>query len=283
MAEYIFIAESGADIPQAEAKRLGIEIVPMHVTFASKSFDDGTFPAERIFDHYAATGELPATSGCTPGDFTQVFDRLHQEHPEAHLVYLAYSAATTCSFESAHIAGEGRDYITYIDTKSVCAGQYMVATKVAQFAKDNPGCSVEDIKQKALQCVDAIKMIFIPGELKFLRAGGRLSNAAFLGATLLHIKPVIEILDGRLVATEKRRGSMERVVKAALQDFLTRHAMDHRRIAFIRNRGLSEKVQQMAEDMALAEGFQEFVWIDTGCVISSHCGPGSFGVAAFEI
>lgn len=28
-----------------------------------------------------------------------------------------------------------------------------------------------------------------------------------------------------------------------------------------------------------AAGFEEIEWVNTGCVIASHCGPGSFGVA----
>lgn len=50
-------------------------------------------------------------------------------------------------------------------------------------------------------------MAFLPGSLEFLRAGGRLSNAAYMGARILCIKPVVELLEGKLVATKKYRGS----------------------------------------------------------------------------
>lgn len=279
--KYVIVTESGADIPQREVDRLGLQIVPMHVTFGSKNVDDGIYLSERIFDHFAATGELPSTSGCTPGDFSAAFDRVHQEHADAHIIYLAYSAVTTCSYESARAAAEGRDYVSMLDTKSVSAGQYMVVTEIAQYIAQNPEATVEQVMERAQECVDKIRMAFVPGELDFLRAGGRLSNVAFLGAMLLRIKPIVEILDGRLVATQKKRGAMDSVVKAALSDFLNREDYDLRRVALIRNRGLSPDIQEYVEKAVLEAGFKEFCWINTGGVISSHCGPGSWGISAF--
>ena len=55
-------------------------------------------------------------------------------------------------------------------------------------------------------------MGFIPGDLDYLRAGGRVSNAAYLGAKILGLHPLIEIQDGKLISTKKYRGSMARVI-----------------------------------------------------------------------
>lgn len=281
MTKYVLIAESGSDITPEVAQRYGIYIAPMHVSFGGVSLDDGSFPVTDVFDHYENTGELPRTSGCTPQDFIPLFDRIHEEHPDAHIVYLAYSACTTCSYESALIAGKGRDYITAIDTKSVAAAQCLIVTNTARFLQDTPEAELEDIKTFVADQIERTRMMFIPGGLEFLRAGGRLSNGAYIGAQLLRIKPVVEIIDGKLVATKKLRGSMDRTVSKAIDAFLNEEKMDLERVALIRNAGLSQEIQDYAVNRLKQAGFKEIEWVETGCVIASHCGPGSFGVAAF--
>ncbi|MEG2533542.1 MAG: hypothetical protein RSB04_11080 [Gordonibacter sp.] len=51
-----------------------------------------------------------------------MFDAIQLEQPDAQIVHLAYSAVTTCSYESALTAAKGRSNIINYDTKSVTAG-----------------------------------------------------------------------------------------------------------------------------------------------------------------
>ncbi|MBQ8851967.1 MAG: DegV family protein [Oscillibacter sp.] len=89
MSSLILLAETGSDITPEIARRYGIRLVPMHVTFDTRTVDDGSFDPEEIRTYYRTTGKLPTTSGSTPEDFTVVFDAIHAEDPEAHILYLA--------------------------------------------------------------------------------------------------------------------------------------------------------------------------------------------------
>ena len=119
MKQIVLVAETGSDINPVLAAEYNIKIVPMHVSFDHETMEDGAFPVEKIVDYYEETGKLPKTSGSTPGDFETAFDRIHAEYPDAQLLYLAYSAVTTCSMQSAVLAAEERDYVTILDTKQV--------------------------------------------------------------------------------------------------------------------------------------------------------------------
>ena len=119
MKKIILLVESGSDVTPELARRYGIAVVPMHVSFGDVTKDDGDFSTEEIVTYFRTTGKIPQTSGCNPEDFVKVLDRLHAEHPEAQILYLAYSAVTTCSFDSARVAAEGRDYVTLLDTQQV--------------------------------------------------------------------------------------------------------------------------------------------------------------------
>lgn len=278
MSEIIIVAETGSDVSAVEAAELGIELVPMHVSIGDRTIDDGTLDPAEMLEECRQLGVLPKTSGCTPGDFAEAFDRIHAEHPEAQILYIAYSAVTTCSYESARTAAEGRDYIDMFDTAHVTIGQGFVVTGAAHYLREHPETTLAELKAYAEGLAQRTRMAFIPGDLGYLRAGGRLSNAAFLGATLLRIKPVIEIIDGRLVATKKLRGKMINVALELIDMMYAQGPVDHERVFLVRSSGLPLRVQEAAEARLRELGFKEISWYDTHNVITSHCGPGSFAI-----
>ena len=279
MRKIVLLAETGSDIPVEVAQEYGIYIVPMHVSFEGETKDDGSFPSGEIVSYYKSTGKLPKTSGCVPEDFERIFDRIHEENPDSQILYLAYSAVTTCSYQSAQIAAEKRDYVTSIDTKQVSAGQYAVVVTMAKLLKEHPEWEMEDALRKAKEVSESVSMCFVPDTLEFLRAGGRVSNAAALCGALLKIHPRIEILDGYLQATKKHRGSMKKVIPQLIKDYIEEKKLEPEELWLIQTPGLDEEIIKEAEKTALACGMKTVTWVKTGGVITTHGGPGAFGIA----
>ena len=283
MHDYILLAETGSDIPADLAKRYGVETVPMHVAFGDETRDDGTFPVTDIYRFFERTGTLTKTSGSTVGDFETVFERLQREHPGRPILHLAYSAVTTCSYQSAVIAAEGRENITSFDTKHVSAGQSLVILLLARFMEANPGASLEEILAKAGDLSRRVKMGFFPGDLAYLRAGGRVSNAAYLGAKILSLNPLIELIDGQLKATKKYRGKMDKVALELLREFPVQNRFSKEILVFVYSEGLKPSIRDEADALAKELGFREVLWIPTGGVVTTHCGPGGFGVCGLSM
>ena len=274
----ILVAETGSDITPELAEQYGIQLVPMHVSMGDETFDDGTFPPEDICAYYDRTGKVPKTSGSTPEDFTVVFDRIHQRWPDKHILHLAYSAITTCSYHSALLAAEGRDYVTSIDTKHVSVGQASVVLEMARFLKDNPAITLAEAVAAAQDIAARTHMCFIPNNLDYLRAGGRVSNVVALTGNLLGLHPCIEILDGHLIAKKKYRGVLNKVVPKLVEEYAQAHALEKDHLYFIWSCGLPEDIKALAEQTAAQLGFQSVTWLKTGCVITSHGGPSAFGI-----
>ena len=274
----ILLAETGADITRETAERYGIEIVPMHVSFHDATRDDGSFPSEEICAYYDRTGELPKTSGSTPEDFVQAFDRIHDRWPEAQILYLAYSSATTCSFQSAQIASKDRPYVTSIDTKTVTAGQQSIVLRMAQLLEERPEITLEEAVSAARALVDRSRMGFITNDMEYLRAGGRVSNAVALCGRLLNIHPLIELQDGHLVATKKLRGKLEVLVPRLITAYTQEHRLEKEELWLIRSPRFPDAIRAGAQHTALSLGFRKVTWVETGCVITTHCGPSAFGV-----
>lgn len=274
----ILVAETGSDIPAPLAKELGIALVPMHVNMGSRTLDDGTFPPEDVCSYYDCTGTVPTTSGSTPYDFEKVFDSLHAQHPGKQFLHLAYSAVTTCSYHSALLAAENRDYVKSVDTKHVSVGQCAVVLAVHQRLKDHPDASLEAAAEAAEAISRQTKMCFIPRNLDYLRAGGRCSNAVALVGNLLHLHPLIEIIDGKLIAGKKYRGNMEKVLPSVIREFTARENLDLEHIYLIRGPYFEEDLVRAVEETLRSLGCHHFTWVPTGCVITCHGGPGAFGI-----
>lgn len=249
----------------------------MHVTIGDEVLDDGSISPLEIYSRCNEMGVLPKTSGCSPADFAEVFDRIHAEQPEAQIVHLAYSAATTCSYQSALIAAEGRDYVHSIDTKFVSVGQSWIAQETAKFIEANPDATVEEVLTFAERASERVLLGFVPTDLAFLKAGGRLSNMAFLGAHLLKIKPCIEVTGGTFVATKKLRGSMLKASKAFLDHMVSLGDIDYSWVGLAYSVGLSDELRDDMAAYARELGFEGVTWTQVGGVISSHCGPTAFG------
>lgn len=274
----ILTAETGSDLTPALAAQYGIYLVPMHVTMGEVCLEDGAFPAQDVCAYYDRTGAVPKTSACAPEDFTRVFDAIRAAHPQAQILHLAYSAATTCSYQNAGIASAERDYVLRLDTKQVSVAQAIVAMETAKQIQARPELEAPEAAKFAAELAASLHMCFIPKNLDYLRAGGRLSNVAALTGNLLRLHPCIETVDGKLVATKKYRGGLERIIPKLITEFSEKYRFSREYVYFIRSPGLAPALQALAEQCAAAEGFQSVTWMDTGCVITSHGGPGCFGI-----
>lgn len=279
MKPIILVAETGSDIHPELAAEYQIRIVPMHVTFDDKTTDDGSFPVEDICTYYQNTRRVPKTSGSTPEDFSRMLDEIHAECPDAHILYLAYSAVTTCSYQSCVIASEERDYVTCFDTKHVSIGQGSIVVAMAEALRENPDMTVEEAVEVAKDLSERTRMCFLPDNLEFLRAGGRVSNVACLGSRILSLHPCIELLDGRLMATKKYRGKMEKVAAELIEEYTAKHDLERDCLWMVYTIGLSDTVRRSAEEAAEKCGFKRVRWIQAGGVITTHGGPAAFGIA----
>ena len=281
MQKIIILAETGSDISPELAEEYGIRLVPMHVSFGNITKDDGSFPPEEVCEYYEKTGKVPKTSGSNPEDFLKIFDEIHEEDPDAQILYLAYSSVTTCSFQSAALAAEGRDNITAIDTKHVYMGQCAAVIKAARQIREHPEWTIEEAANAAREAAESTRMCFIPSNLDYLRAGGRVSNATALCGNILNIHPCIEVLDGYLKATKKYRGKFSRVIPKLIAEYTETNQLDREEVWLGCTPGFSQELMELAEKCAYEQGFKKVSWIHAGGVITSHGGYGAFSVTGY--
>lgn len=283
MPKTYIVAETGSDLSRSDAERYNIKMVPMHVQIEGETRDDGTFPVGKLFESYRKTKKLPKTSAANPADFEKAFCEIKSENSGAQILHLAYSAVTTASYSNAIIASDGYENIAHVDTKQVSGGQRAIVLKMAQYIEKNPNASLDELKAETKKWINRAKFAFFPGDLEYLKAGGRVSNAAYLVASILGLKPLIEMQDGKLVGTKKYRGSDRKVYKKLTNDILAKNRFEKDSFFMIYSEGISPELKAELEKEAEKYGYKNIKWVSTGCVISCHCGPGAFGLGGFTI
>jgi len=278
MRKIILVVESGADIPKEYIGDDRIFVVPMHVSMYRNTLDNGSFPVEEIFTYYKVTGQLPQSSAPSPYEYQSAFWKIHQQYPDCQILHLCYSSATTSSFQNALIGSEGMDFVTHIDSKCVTAEQALLTLRTADFIDQHPEADMAAVVSQVEVWIRQSRIAFIPENLAFLKAGGRVSNAAYLGASILSLKPVIEITDGKLLCAWKYRGSMKHVIRTLIQEKFSGRPWEDGQVCFVYTDGLHEELKAYAEQAAKEAGTPCTRWIKAGAAVSVHGGPGVFGI-----
>ena len=148
--------------------------------------------------------------------------------------------------------------------------------------QNNPDATLEEAVKLAEMLTTKTRMAFIPDNLDYLRAGGRVSNVAALIGNLIGLHPCIEIENGYLLAKKKYRGSFTRVLPQLIKEHSEKNALNKDKLYLIWTPGFSDELKKVSEEAAKAEGFKEVIWMKTGCVITCHGGKGAFGIVGFE-
>ncbi len=282
MRRIILSTESGADVPKDLVEKYQIQVVPMHVVMEGKDYLDGELSVEEVFDYHSRTKKIPSTTATNVHEYHDLFARIRADFPDSIIVHIGYTSKASASFQSALIAAEEFEDIFLIDALNVTGGLAAIVMYAATLLEENLSIDHMELIEEIESVVPKTRLAFLPGSLDFLRAGGRVSNMAYLGGSLLKIKPCIELKEGKLVSTRKYRGNMSTVAEKLMQDYLNEYDIDRKQLYLIYSIGLDESIKSRMDEAAKEAGFMNVTWMQAGAMISTHAGPGGFGMAGIE-
>ncbi|MEH7114686.1 DegV family protein [Neobacillus niacini] len=283
MRRIILTTESGADLPVELAVKHNVQVVPMHVIMDGQDYLDGSLPVTEIYDFYERTKKTSSTTSTNSHEYFEFFTKIKNDYPDCIIIHVGYTSKASSSFQNAVIATEELNDIFLIDALNVTGGLTAIVMYAVTLLEKEPSIDPVRLVEKIESIVPKSRLAFVPGSLEFLRAGGRVSNLAYLGGALLKIKPRIELIDGHLVSTKKYRGNMEAVSEKLMRDYLSQYDIDREQLYLLYSIGLDEGIKQGMDVIAKEAGFKNVKWIQAGAMISSHAGPGGVGIAGLEV
>ncbi len=282
MKKYYIIAESGADLSPALIEKYDIRIGAMHVTLGSKDYFDGAISLDDLIDYYDMTLKIPKTSAVSPFQYVEIYKQIKAENPAAIIIHIGYSDILSSSHHNGIIAAEDFENVYHVDSKNVSLGQGFLVVLAAQLIEQNPAISPQELVEILKAKAEKVDFWFIPGNLKYLRAGGRVSNIKALFASLLQIKPLLQVIDGKLVATKNYRGSLSKVVLTMINDFFTKTVRDLETVFIGYTYKIENDLREAMDQLVKSFGVKNLIWFKAGAVITTHAGPGGIGIAAIS-
>ena len=271
------ISDSTGDLSPELIEKYDIAIVPLYVLMGDNMQKDGLeVTPEDIYAHVEKTGKLPSTSAPNLGDFQDEFKKWRDQGYD--IVHFNISSDFSSSYQNACAAAEGMDGVYVVDTRNLSTGSGLVVLHGAELAQQ--GKSAAEIKAACDAMVDKVEASFVVDSIDYLHKGGRCSSVAALGANLLKLKPLIEVIDGKMKAGKKYRGNIDKVILNYVADKLRgRDDIDKHRIFITHTKCSPVTVQQVRGKInELYPGVEEILETTAGCTVTSHCGPGTLGI-----
>ena len=257
----------------------GIYLVPISVHFGQETFDSGVDIDDTIlFERIDREGQLPTTSAPTPGKFVQAFRQALDDGADA-IICFSVSTEVSATHQSALVAAQ--DFpdvdITVVDTLQISMTQGFMVLAAAEAAA--AGASKEDILAAATSVGERAHLYAALSTVKYLAMGGRLTGLAAGMATMLSIKPILSVREGKLDLLEKVRTlkkARARVIELAQEtlDGQTSVSMAIVHVAAL------EAAQAFEEQLRAALPCPDEIPIcDLSAGLSVHSGSGLVGVA----
>lgn len=266
------LTDSTADFPGDAAERLGIEMVPLSVTWDRDSFKDKIDLATP--DFYRMLGQrssVPTTSAPPAGLFEEAYARLLER--VGHVVSVHLAGKLSATYDVARGAAEriGADRVTVIDSgqTTMCLG--WLAMRAAELATED--APVERVVGELRSWVPRLRLYAALDTLEYLKRGGRIGRAQALIGSLLNFKPLIAVRDGVVHPVERprsRAAAMRRLVDVTLgQGSPARLGILHGGAPEVLDE-LERLFAEQAPGLAIERA-------EIGIVLGTHAGPGVFG------
>ena len=277
MNKVVIIVDSTCDLPKELAEKKDVVILPLTVNFPDATYYDGVdITTPELYKMVAERGELPKTAAITLGEIYNIFEKYIDLGYD--IIYTGISSCMSKSYENAVMMSkefaEGR--IEVVDSKNLSTGIGLTVLKACEWR--DQGKNVHEIAELMRETVELVRSQFIVDTMEYLHKGGRCSGVAKLFGTILKIKPLIVVRDGKMTVGGKPRGKIEACVDKLIEIAeLDKDNIDLDTV-FITHSEADEACEYlMAKTKELLPN-ANVVPSRAGCIISTHCGPGTIGL-----
>ena len=282
MSKVIVVTDSNSGITPDEAKKLGVEVIPMPFYIDEQMYYENIdLTQEQFYEKLMAGGDIK-TSMPLVGDVTDKWDEFLKENDE--IVYIPMSSGLSSSCETAYMLSQdydGKVQVVNNQRISVTMRQSVIDAK----ALADKGMNAEEIKN-ILEKHKMDSSIYITLEtLKYLKKGGRITPAAAAIGTMLKLNPVLQIQGEKLDAFAKARGkaSAKKIMLKAMKDDCENRFKDyaaegklHMEVAYTGN---EEEANEWAEVVKEAFPEYDFHMDPLSLSVACHIGYGSLAIA----
>jgi len=274
------IADTTCGLPISELAALDILVIPQIIIFDNKAFqDDHEIDTSTFLSKLKKAKELPKTAAPPPALYEPIFQECAKNGES--IVVVAPSSDLSGTYRSAEVAAEmvpSAD-VHFVDTRTVAGGLGTLVKKAKEWADDgkSPEIIIEEIKKLSQREV----VYFLVDTLEYLHKGGRIGNASYLIGSVLQMKPILGLINGKVDAIEKQRTyskAFSRLKELVLEE------CPHGKGSYITvsHCGGEERAKKLAGELENVLEVENIPIYEVPPAIVVHGGPGIIEVSFFK-
>jgi len=279
MSKVAIVTDSTAYIPDELRKQLNITVVPLLLIWGDEAFKDGVeMMPEEFYKRMESSKVIPSTSQATIPSMKKAFEELLEQGYDVLGIFLSskFSGTVQSAFQAREMITKGQDRIAIVDslfTTMALGWPVLTAARAAE-----AGQNLVECQQLAEKARDHTGVMFVVETLEYLRRGGRIGGGQAMLGTILNVKPLLEMQDGKIEAVEKIR--TKRKALNRMLDLVEGKISGHTPV-----RVAAVHANAEAEALALLEtARQRFHPVEAllsplSPVIGTHAGPGTVALA----
>lgn len=285
------ITDSNSGISQEEAKQYEIYVIPMPFYINEKLYLEDVTMSQKEFYEFLAQGVDVNTSQPAPAEVTDLWDKLLEEYDE--IIHMPMSSGLSSTCETAMMlarddAYEGKVFV--VNNQRISITQRQAALEAKKLA--DAGLNAAKIFNVLTRTKLDSGIYITVDTMTYLKKGGRVTPAAAGIATILNIKPVLQIQGGKLDQYAKSRGmksAKKEMINAIKKDITGRFA------EYYKNGRIKLAMAYTGEKDAALEyleelkpefpdyDFTDFLINPLSLSVSCHIGPGALALACTRI
>jgi DegV family protein with EDD domain len=260
----------------------GTTVIPLAIAFGEEILRDGVDITPDDFYRRLEAGDHATTSTPSAGEYLEAFENADGDE----VVCLTLPKQLSAMYATANVAaqmlresGDARP-VAVIDTATAAAGLGLVARVAAeQCAQD---ATAHDVRGRVVDACRAVRMFGTLRTLTYLARGGHVPSIAASVATMLDVRPVLELRGGEvhryaLVRTEAHAVAMLRQI--AEREF----AADTPLWVLAFHSGDEDGARRVLDAVRSVRRIVREEVIPLTPALGAHAGPGMTGFAALPV
>jgi DegV family protein with EDD domain len=279
MSKIAVVTDSTTYLPKDLVQKHNISIAPQVLIWGEQTYKDGVdIESGEFFTKLKTAKVMPTTSQVSVISFQEIFQDLVNKDYEvlAVLVSSKLSGTNQSAVQAKDLMGSAGEKVHIVDSQSVAMALGFQALTVARAIEN--GANLKDAIQLAEKLHAYTGVFFAVDTLEFLHRGGRIGGAQRFLGTMLNMKPILAIQDGRVEGVERirtRSKALDRVLEMVYEKVKGKSPV---RIATL-HANAADEAKMLLEKATKELNPVESIFTEVSPTVGTHAGPGTVGLA----